>query len=134
MSAKREKIIMAKCGLDGHDNGIKVVSQWLRDAGFEVLYLGLYNTPERIVKVALAEDVHIAGLSFLEGSHLLYVREIKELAEKNKLEKLRLVVGGVIPSDDVKELKRLGVAEVYTPGTPKETILQGIKALCDELS
>ena len=129
MSADRKRIILAKCGLDGHDNGIKVVSQWLRDAGFEVLYLGIYNTPERIIKTVIDEDIRVIGLSFLEGSHLLHSRKIKELAKDNKLEDLKLVVGGVVPPDDVNELKRLGVALVYTPGTPKETIIQGVKSL-----
>lgn len=131
MTVKRPRIILAKCGLDGHDNGIKVVSQWLRDEGFEVLYLGLYNTPESIIKAALQEDINLIGLSFLEGSHLFYFEKIKELAEKNRLENLNFVLGGVIPPDDIKELKRMGVVEIYTPGTPKEIICQGIKSLCE---
>ncbi len=129
MGAETKRIILAKCGLDGHDNGVKIVSQWLRDAGFEVLYLGIYNTPERIIKTVIDEDIRVIGLSFLEGSHLLHSRKIRELAKENKLENLQLVVGGVVPPDDILELKELGVAKVYTPGTPKETIIQGIMAL-----
>jgi methylmalonyl-CoA mutase C-terminal domain/subunit len=129
MSIGRPRIILAKCGLDGHDNGIKVVSQWLRDEGFEVLYLGLYNTPESIIQAALQEGIHIIGLSFLEGSHLFYFEKIKELAERNRLENLIFILGGVIPPDDIKELKRMGAVEVYTPGTAREKICQGIKSL-----
>jgi methylmalonyl-CoA mutase, C-terminal domain len=127
---KRPKVILAKCGLDGHDNGIKIVCHWLRDDGFEVVYLGLYNTPEGILKAALQENTDIVGLSFLEGSHLFYFEKLRELAEKNGLGGLRFVLGGVIPPEDCEELKRMGVMEVFTPGTPREIVCQKMKSLC----
>ena len=128
---KRPKVILAKCGLDGHDNGIKIVSHWLRDEGFEVLYLGLYNTPEGIMKAALQENVDIIGLSFLEGSHLFYFERLKDLAQKNGLERVKFVLGGVIPPDDSEELRKMGVVEVFTPGTPREVICRGLRSLCE---
>jgi methylmalonyl-CoA mutase C-terminal domain/subunit len=128
--AKAEtRIIMAKFGLDGHSNGIRIVSKWLQDAGFSVIYMGLYNTAEGVIKAALEEDVSIIGCSFLEGSHLFYVQRLAELAKKHKMDDIKLVVGGIIPPDDVMKLKELGVKEVYTPGTLKDVVIAGIKAL-----
>ncbi len=127
---KRPKVILAKCGLDGHDNGIKIVSHWLRDEGFEVVYLGLYNTPEGIMKAALQENIDLIGLSFLEGSHLFYFEKLRELAEKTELKQIKFVFGGVIPPDDSEELKKMGAVEVFTPGTPREVICQKMKSLC----
>ncbi|MFH1647383.1 MAG: cobalamin-dependent protein [Chloroflexota bacterium] len=130
MTAKaKPKVIMAKLGLDGHSNGIRIVSRWLQDAGFTVVYLGLYNTAEGIIKAAREEDARIIGCSFLEGAHLYYVRRMAALARKYKLDDIKLVVGGTIPPDDVARLKKLGVSEVFTPGTPRDTIIAGIKAL-----
>lgn len=127
---KKTRILLAKCGLDGHENGIKIVSQWLRDEGFEVLYLGLYNTPEGIIQTAIEEDIDIIGLSFLEGAHLFYFEKIREITQKKGLENLKFVIGGVIPPDDIKKLKQMGVKEVYTPGASREAICKGIKSLC----
>ena len=125
----KTRIIMAKFGLDGHSNGIRIVSKWLQDAGFEVIYMGLYNTAEGVIKAALEEDVSIIGCSFLEGAHLFYVKKLVELAKEHRMDDVKLVVGGIIPPGDVTRLKELGVKEVYTPGTPKDVIIDGIKAL-----
>jgi methylmalonyl-CoA mutase C-terminal domain/subunit len=126
---KKARIILAKFGLDGHDNGIKTVAKWLRDAGFEVIYMGLYNTAEGIIKAAQEEDVNLVGASFMEGEHMYYTPRLLELAREKGMKNLKFAVGGVIPPDDVKKLKELGVNEVYTAGTPREVIINGIKAL-----
>lgn len=125
----KTRIMMAKFGLDGHSNGIRIVSKWLQDAGFEIIYMGLYNTAEGVIKAALEEGVSIIGCSFLEGSHLFYVKRLVELTKEYKMNNVKLVVGGVIPPDDVLRLKELGVKEVYTPGAPRDVIIDGIKAL-----
>jgi methylmalonyl-CoA mutase C-terminal domain/subunit len=124
--------MMAKFGLDGHSNGIKIVSRWLQDAGFEVIYMGLYNTAEGIIKAAQEEDVDIVGCSFLEGAHLYYAEKLMALAAKNKMDKVKFVVGGVIPPDDIPRLKSLGISEAYTPGMQKNVILASLKALSSE--
>jgi methylmalonyl-CoA mutase C-terminal domain/subunit len=126
---KKVRIILAKFGLDGHDNGIKTIAKWLRDAGFEVIYMGLYNTAEGIIKAAQEEDVNLVGASFMEGEHMYYVPRLLELAREKGLKNLKFAVGGVIPPDDVKKLKELGTQAVYTAGTPREVIIDGIKAL-----
>jgi len=125
----KTRIMMAKFGLDGHSNGIRIVSKWLQDAGFEIIYMGLYNTAEGVIKAALEEGVSIIGCSFLEGSHLFYVKRLVELTKEHKMDNVKLVIGGVIPPDDVLRLKELGVKEVYTPGAPRDVIIDGIKAL-----
>jgi len=126
---KKIKIILAKFGLDGHDNGIKTIAKWLGDAGFEVIYMGLYNTAEGIIKAAQEEDVSLIGASFLEGEHMFYVPRLLDLAREKGMKNVKIAVGGVIPPDDVKKLKELGADLVYTPGTPREIIIDGIKAL-----
>jgi methylmalonyl-CoA mutase C-terminal domain/subunit len=126
---KKARIILAKFGLDGHDNGIKTVAKWLRDAGFEVVYMGLYNTAEGIIKAAQEEDVSIVGASFMEGEHMYYVPQLLELAKKKKMKKIKFAIGGVIPPDDVRTLREMGVDAIYTPGTPRETVVEGVKAL-----
>jgi methylmalonyl-CoA mutase C-terminal domain/subunit len=118
--------------LDGHSNGIRIISKWLKDAGFEVIYMGLYNTAEGVIKAALEEGVNIIGCSFLEGSHLFYVKKLVQLAKEHKMDNINFIVGGVIPPDDVLKLKEMGVKEVYTPGTPKDIILNGVKAIASE--
>ena len=127
--AKKTRIMLAKFGLDGHDNGIKTVAKWLGDAGFEVIYMGLYNTAEGIIKAAQEEDVNLIGASFLEGEQMYYVPRLLELAREKQMKNVKLAVGGVIPPDDVKKLKELGVDEVFTPGTPRDIIIDAIKAL-----
>ena len=126
---QKNRIILAKFGLDGHDNGVKTIAKWLRDAGFEVIYMGLYNTAEGIIKAAQEEDVNIIGASFLEGEQMYYIPRLLELAREKRMKDVKFAVGGVIPPDDVKQLKEMGVDAVYTPGTPRETIIDGIKAL-----
>ena len=125
----KTKVMVAKFGLDGHSNGIRIVARWLQDAGFEVIYMGLYNTAEGIIKAAQDEDVDIIGCSFLEGAHLFYARKLVALTAQYGLDKLKFVVGGVIPPDDSITLKELGISEVYTPGTPRDVIIAGLKAL-----
>ncbi len=128
-SKTKTRIIMAKFGLDGHSNGIKIVSKWLQDAGFEVIYMGLYNTAEGVVKAAQEENVDIIGCSFLEGAHMFFTKKLVNLATKSGLDRVKFVVGGVIPPDDVPKLKKMGVHQVYTPGTPKDVILNGLQTL-----
>jgi methylmalonyl-CoA mutase C-terminal domain/subunit len=128
-SKVKTKIIMAKFGLDGHSNGIRIVTRWLQDAGFEVIYMGLYNTAEGIIKAAQEENVDIIGCSFLEGAHLFYAKKLVTLADKKRLNQVKFVVGGVIPPDDINRLKKMGVKEVYTPGTPRDVIIAGLKAM-----
>ena len=126
---QKTKIMMAKFGLDGHNNGMKIVTQWLRDAGFQVIFMGLYNTPEKIIKAAVEEDVDIIGASFATGAHVFYVPRLIEQIKKNKLDNVKLVVGGNISPDDIPWLKELGVKQVYTPGTTRDVIINSIEAL-----
>jgi methylmalonyl-CoA mutase C-terminal domain/subunit len=128
----KTKIIMAKFGLDGHSNGIKIVSRWLQDAGFEVIYLGLYNSAEGVIKAAAEEDVRIIGCSFLEGAHMYFTKKLLALADADGPRRLKFVIGGVIPPDDVAELKKMGVSEVFAPGTPREVIVSSLRALAGE--
>lgn len=128
----RKRILIGKIGLDGHDNGIRIVSKWLADAGFEVIYLGLYNTPEGIVKAVLQENADLVGCSFLGGGHLYYCQKLLDLLRQNGLGDRKLVVGGVIPPDEIETLKGMGVSAVFTPGTLRETILQQIERLIQE--
>jgi len=107
---------MAKAGLDGHDRGVKVVARALRDAGMEVVYTGLHQTPEQVVRAAIDEDVDAIGLSLLSGAHMTLFPRILELLENGEAEDILLFGGGTIPDDDVRALKQMGVAEVFTPG------------------
>ena len=125
----KTKIITAKFGLDGHNNGVAIVNQWLREAGFDVIDMGLYNTAESVIDAAIEKKVDLIGCSFLEGSQLFYVQKLVDLAKERKLDNIKFVVGGVIPANDVVKLKKMGVKEVYTPATQKEVIIEGIKAL-----
>ena len=124
----KKRILLGKMGLDAHDNGIIIVAKWLSDAGFEVVYAGLYNSPESLVQSALQEWVDAIGCSFLGGEHLYYARSLKDLMKQRNISKMKLILGGVIPPEDVDELKRLGVDKVFTPGTLRDTI---IESLCD---
>ena len=125
----KKRILLGKMGLDAHDNGVIIVAKWLSDAGFEVVYLGFYNFPEQLIGVALQEDVDAIGVSFLGGEHLYYTRKLIDLMKEKNINDIKLIIGGVIPPDDVKELKRIGVAEVFTPGTLRATITETIKKL-----
>lgn len=127
----RRRILIGKIGLDGHDNGIRIVSKWLADAGFEVIYLGLYNTPEAIVQTVIQENVDLIGCSFLGGEHLFYCKKLLSLLHKNSLGDKKLIVGGVIPPDDVKALKAMGVSAIFISGTMRDTILKKVNDLVE---
>ncbi|MDI3493918.1 MAG: methylmalonyl-CoA mutase, C-terminal domain [Pseudothermotoga sp.] len=126
---KMFRILIAKPGLDGHDRGAKVVAHALRDAGFEVIYTGLRQTPEQIVRTAIQEDVDLIGLSILSGAHLQLSRKVIDLMKKEGIDHIPLFVGGIIPADDVDELLRIGVKKVFGPGTPLSEIVQQVKIL-----
>lgn len=125
----RKRILIGKIGLDGHDNGIRIVSKWLADAGFEVIYLGLYNTPEGVIRAVIQENADLIGCSFLGGEHLFYCKKLLHLLRENGLGDKKLIVGGVIPPDDVKTLKAMGVSAIFTSGTMRETIIQKVNEI-----
>jgi len=125
---KRIRIIVAKPGLDGHDRGAKVIARALRDAGMEVIYTGLRQTPEQIVNAALQEDVDAIGLSILSGAHNTIVSQVMSLLKERHMEDVLVIVGGIIPDQDVVALKALGVAEVFQPGSSLDNIIQFIQA------
>ena len=116
MDERPLRVLIAKPGLDGHDRGAKVVARALRDAGFEVIYTGLRQSPEQIVAAAAQEDADVIGLSILSGAHLPICRRIVELLREQRMESVRVFVGGIIPAQDIAELKQLGIAEVFLPG------------------
>src|SRR6201993_3891518 len=118
------RVVIAKVGLDGHDRGAKVIARALRDAGMEVIYTGLHQTPEQIVETAIQEDADAVGISILSGAHMTLVPRILDLLRDEGAEDVVVLVGGTIPTDDVAELKRLGVAEVFTPGAPTSEIVE----------
>ena len=122
------RIVVAKPGLDGHDRGAKVVARALRDAGHEVIYTGLHQTPEQIVETAIQEDADAVGISILSGAHMTLVPRIVEGLRANEAEDVLVVVGGTIPVEDADELKRLGVAEVFTPGAPTAAIVDFLRS------
>ena len=122
------RVLVAKPGLDGHDRGAKVIARALRDAGMEVIYTGLRQTPEMIVSAALQEDVHVIGLSILSGAHNVIVPRITVLLQQNKMNDVLLVVGGIIPEQDMDGLKKNGVAAIFPPGTAMDAIVQFIRA------
>jgi len=126
---KRIRVLVAKPGLDGHDRGAKVIARALRDAGFEVIYTGLRQTPELITETALQEDVNVIGLSILSGSHnTIFPKVLALMKEKNMSDEVLLIGGGVIPDDDIPGLKAAGVAEIFGPGTPTASIVDFITA------
>lgn len=118
---------MAKAGLDGHDRGAKVVSRALREAGMEVIYMGLHNLPEDIVGAALQEDVDVIGLSILSGAHNSIVSRIEKLLDEKGMKNITIIVGGIIPDDDIPGLMEMGVRAVFTPGTNMDNIVETIK-------
>ena len=130
MSEKKIRVLVAKPGLDGHDRGAKVVARALRDAGMEVIYTGLRQTPEMIAEAALQEDVDAVGLSILSGAHMTLVPRILELLRENGQAQVRVYVGGIIPERDAAQLLSMGVSGVYGPGTSTEKIVQDIRAAC----
>ncbi len=125
--AKPVRILLAKVGLDGHDRGVKVVARALRDAGYEVIYTGLRQTPEMVVDAAMQEDAQVIGLSLHSGAHMtLFPAVVSELKKKNATD-IIVFGGGIIPDDDVEELKKQGVAELFTPGTPLQDIVEWLR-------
>jgi methylmalonyl-CoA mutase C-terminal domain/subunit len=126
---RRLRVIIAKPGLDGHDRGAKVIARALRDAGMEVIYTGLRQSPEQIVAAAAQEDADVIGLSILSGAHLPICRRVLELIGERGMEGVELFVGGIIPTQDIPELKALGVAEVFLPGTSTEEVVQAVERL-----
>ena len=127
MNERKIRVLVAKPGLDGHDRGAKVVARALRDAGMEVIYTGLRQTPEMIAESALQEDVDAVGLSILSGAHLALIPRVLELLRANGQENVKVFVGGIIPDEDAPKLLELGVAGVYGPGTITDTIVQDIQ-------
>jgi len=121
------RVLVAKPGLDGHDRGAKVIARALRDAGMEVIYTGLRQTPDMIVNAALQEDVQVIGLSILSGAHNAIVPRVMELLREKGMADVIVIVGGIIPDEDASELKRLGVAEVFQPGASLEKIITFIR-------
>ena len=121
-------MVIAKPGLDGHDRGAKITARALRDAGMEVIYTGLHQTPEQIVETAIQADADAVGISILSGAHMTLVPRILDLLRESDAEDVLVVVGGTIPADDIAELKSMGVAEVYTPGAPTSQIVDFLRA------
>ena len=129
MSAgKKIRVLVSKPGLDGHDRGVKVVARALRDAGMEVIYTGLRQTPEMIVETAISEDVDVVGMSILSGAHNALFPRVMELLKKEGADDILVIAGGIIPEDDVPNLKKVGIAEIFGPGTPLDDIVKYIKA------
>jgi methylmalonyl-CoA mutase, C-terminal domain len=124
---KKIRVVVAKPGLDGHDRGAKIIARALRDAGMEVIYTGLHQTPEQIVETVLQEDADAVGLSILSGAHMTLVPRVMELLREQEAEDVVVTVGGTIPNQDISELKELGVAEVFTPGAPTQDIIDFIQ-------
>ena len=124
---RKIKILVTKVGLDGHDRGAKVVSSLLKEAGMEVIYLGMYQTPEAIIKAAVDEDVDVIGLSYLSGEHLIFTPKIVEEMKKNDLDDVLLIVGGTFPAEDIPVMKEMGIDEVFGAGSLTEPIIQYIR-------
>ncbi|PJF35299.1 MAG: methylmalonyl-CoA mutase [Candidatus Thermofonsia Clade 1 bacterium] len=127
MSERKIRVLVAKPGLDGHDRGAKVVARALRDAGMEVIYTGLRQTPEMIVEAALQEDVDVIGLSILSGAHMALVPRILELMKAHGLEDVKVVLGGIVPDEDVPVLLQMGVSGVFGPGSDTQEIIAHIR-------
>ena len=126
------RVLLAKVGLDGHDRGIKVVARCLRDAGMDVVYTGLHRTAEEVVQAAVQEDVDVLGVSLLSGAHMTIIPDILKLLEDSGASDISVVAGGVIPDDDVRELKKLGVAEVLLQDTPPDEIVSTLESVVAE--
>ncbi len=124
---RKIRVVVAKPGLDGHDRGAKIIARALRDAGMEVIYTGLHQTPEQIAETVIQEDAHAIGLSILSGAHMTLVPRVAELLRAQGADDVVLTVGGTIPADDIPELKELGVAEVFTPGASTQEIVDFIR-------
>lgn len=129
MSQEKIRVLVAKPGLDGHDRGAKVVARALRDAGMEVIYTGIRQTPEMIVEVALQEDVDVIGLSSLSGAHMELFPEVVEQLKQKGMENVLVVAGGIIPEEDVPSLQQMGIKAIFGPGTPTSEIIDSIRKL-----
>ena len=127
---KKIRVLVAKAGLDGHDRGAKVIAAALRDAGMEVIYTGLRQTPEMIVEAAIQEDVDVIGISILSGAHMTIFPKILSLMKEKGLNDVLLTGGGIIPEEDINELKKSGTGEMFTPGAPTTAIAEYIKTWC----
>ena len=127
MSERRLRVLVAKPGLDGHDRGAKVIARALRDAGHEVIYTGLHQTPEQIVETAIQEDADVIGLSVLSGAHMTLFKKLLGLLDEREARDIVVIGGGIIPEDDIPLLKEMGVAEVFTPGAPTTAIVDWVK-------
>ncbi len=130
--SKKIRVVVAKPGLDGHDRGAKIIARALRDAGMEVIYTGLHQTPEQIVATVIQEDADAVGLSILSGAHMTLVPRIVELLGEQGADDVVLTLGGTIPADDIPELKELGVSEVFTPGSSTQEIIDFIRRAVQE--
>jgi methylmalonyl-CoA mutase C-terminal domain/subunit len=128
------RVLVAKPGLDGHDRGAKIIARALRDAGMEVIYTGLRQTPEMIVNAALQEDVQVIGLSILSGAHNAIVPRVLELLREKEMAGVKVIVGGIIPDEDARELERQGVAAVFQPGASLETIVSTVRQAAQDAS
>jgi methylmalonyl-CoA mutase C-terminal domain/subunit len=127
-SRRKIRVVVAKPGLDGHDRGAKIIARALRDAGMEVIYTGLHQTPEQIAETVIQEDAHAVGLSILSGAHMTLVPRVVQLLDEKGAGDVVVIVGGTIPGDDIPELKKLGVAEVFTPGASTQDIIEFVKS------
>lgn len=127
MAEKKLRILVAKPGLDGHDRGAKIIARALRDAGMEVIYTGLHQTPEMIVNAALQEDVDAIGMSIMSGAHMTLFPAVMDLLKQNQAQDIAVFGGGIIPDDDIPKLKTLGVTEIFTPGSSTQDIVQWIR-------
>jgi methylmalonyl-CoA mutase C-terminal domain/subunit len=126
-SGRKIRILVAKPGLDGHDRGVRVIARAYRDAGFEVVYTGLHQTPEQIVAAALQEDVDLIGLSCLSGAHMYLFKRVLELLKANKADDVMVIAGGIIPEEDIPKLKKLGIKEIFLPGTSLDKIVGWVR-------
>jgi len=124
---RKIRILIAKPGLDGHDRGAKVIARGFRDAGFEVIYTGLHQTPEQIVNAAIQEDVDAIGLSSLAGAHNVLFREVIDLLKKRGAQDIQVFAGGIIPRDDIDRLKSIGIKEIFTPGTAIDEAVKWVR-------
>ncbi|MBV9452612.1 MAG: cobalamin B12-binding domain-containing protein [Rubrobacter sp.] len=127
MPEETTRVVVAKVGLDGHDRGAKIIARALRDAGMEVIYTGLHQTPDQIVETTIQEDANAIGVSILSGAHMTLVPRIIELLEENDAGDVVVFVGGTIPKDDIDKLKEAGVGEVFTPGTPTKKAVEYVQ-------
>jgi methylmalonyl-CoA mutase, C-terminal domain len=125
--SRKIRVVVAKPGLDGHDRGAKIIARTLRDAGMEVIYTGLHQTPEQIAETVIQEDADVVGLSILSGAHMTLVPRVVDLLKAKQVEDVVVILGGTIPADDIPELKRLGVSEIFTPGASTQDIVEFVR-------